>query len=32
MYDITENEVSKATAFYIGWTDDVPSVIYNDKW
>lgn len=31
-YDITENEVGKATAFYIGWTDDVPSILYNDKW
>lgn len=31
-YDILENKVDEVTAFYIGWTDKVPDVIYNDKW
>lgn len=31
-YHIRENEISEATAFYVGWTDEVPDVLYNDEW
>lgn len=31
-YDINENTVRDATAFYVGWTDSVPDVIKQKGW
>ena len=31
-YNIATNNIGEATAFYIGWTDRVPSVLYNKGW
>lgn len=31
-YYIITNNISDATAFYIGWTDEVPDVLYNENW
>ncbi|MGM9682861.1 MAG: hypothetical protein ACI3XQ_04615 [Eubacteriales bacterium] len=31
-YYIITNNIGNATAFYIGWTDIVPDVLYNDNW
>lgn len=31
-YDIRSNGVYGATAFYVGWTDTVPSVFFNENW
>ena len=31
-YYIITNNIDDATAFYIGWTDEVPDVLYNEKW
>ena len=31
-YDIKTNTIEAATAFYIGWTDTVPSVIEEEGW
>ena len=35
MYDmrsIEDNVIGKATAFYIGWTDEAPRIMYDEKW
>lgn len=35
MYDmrsIEDNVIGKATAFYIGWADDAPRIMYDEKW
>lgn len=31
-YDIEDNSIGDATAFYIGWQHKVPDVLYNEKW
>jgi len=31
-YYIITNNIGNATAFYIGWTDEVPDVLYNENW
>lgn len=31
-YDIHMNVVGRATAFYIGWTDEAPDVMYQEGW
>lgn len=31
-YCIGSNNIGDATAYYIGWTDKVPDVLYNEKW
>ncbi len=31
-YDISENEIEAATAFYIGWLNEAPDVFYEDGW
>jgi len=30
--NITDNEIGRATAFYIGWTDDAPRIVYDENW
>lgn len=30
--EITKNEIGRASAFYIGWTDEAPRIIYNENW
>lgn len=31
-YYIGTNNVGDATAFYIGWTDNIPDVLYDENW
>ncbi len=31
-YNINLNNVGDATAFYIGWTNNVPDPVYNENW
>lgn len=31
-YYISRNSIGDATAFYIGWQDEVPDVLYDDRW
>lgn len=31
-YDIRNNNIGDATAYYIGWTDTVPDVLYDEGW
>lgn len=31
-YSIQTNDIGKATAFYIGWIHEVPSVLYDKEW
>lgn len=31
-YNIKTNNIGKATAFYIGWTDTVPEILYSKNW
>lgn len=31
-YEIQKNNIGDATAFYIGWTDTVPEVLYDRNW
>ncbi len=31
-FDIAESEIGSATAYYIGWTDDVPEAVYSQGW
>ena len=31
-YYIIDNNVDFITAFYVGWTDDVPEIIYDSNW
>lgn len=31
-YYIITNNIGDATAFYIGWTDEVPDVLYDENW
>ncbi len=31
-YYIITNNIGDATAFYIGWSDEVPDVLYNENW
>lgn len=31
-YNINQNNIGDATAFYIGWTDSVPDIILNTAW
>ncbi len=31
-YYIITNNIDDATAFYIGWIDEVPGVLYNEDW
>ncbi len=32
LYDVNAHEISEATAFYIGWTDEAPEAFYKDGW
>lgn len=31
-YYIITNNIGDATAFYVGWIDEVPEVLYNENW
>lgn len=31
-YNVWENEIDDATAFYIGWLDEAPRVLYQEEW
>ncbi len=31
-YDISENEFGDTTAFFIGWTDNIPDIITKEEW
>ena len=31
-YDVRYNTIDEVTAFYIGWTDDVPEILLNKDW
>ena len=31
-YYISTNTIGDATAFYVGWTNEVPSVLYHENW
>ncbi len=31
-YDVRTNTLGKATAFYIGWTDEIPDILYDEGW
>ncbi len=31
-YYIIANNIGDATAFYIGWTDEVPALLYDENW
>ena len=31
-YDVDTNNIGEATAFYVGWTNDVPEVIHDKNW
>jgi len=31
-YDIRANNIGDATAYYIGWTDIVPEILYDEDW
>ncbi len=31
-YTILSHHIGDVTAFYIGWTDEVPDVLYNENW
>lgn len=31
-YSLSKLKIDKATAYYIGWSDEVPEVCYDEKW
>ncbi len=31
-FDISESDIGEATAYYIGWTDEIPEAVYSEGW
>lgn len=31
-YSINDNTIEEATAFYIGWTNEVPEILHDERW
>ncbi len=31
-FDISGSDIGEATAYYIGWTDEIPEVVYSEGW